>query len=298
MADELLASDKLRARDNGEWGRTKLEFLENFGPPALKATVAKRSRHYVDLFAGPGVNIIRDSGGEEFEGSPLRALQLTTPDGFGTAFTHAALVNRDGRDHRALEQRVRRAVREGRSRVPLEDIDLLQGNSNQVIYSILRKIDPRAYVFVFADLEAIRQLPWQTVEALRKYRDHESVDLYMLFPLDMGIKRLVSYNPSSTESCAPALTEFFGTDEWRQLVRFRESSAFAADLGRRLEKLYLTRLEKLWRYVDVVAEVTRGERHRLYKMILASDHPAGAKIGKWAKKKTKGDSSDQFDLGF
>lgn len=95
MAGLGVASDGLRARVNGPWARRKLEFLTQFGPPALDATVRKRRRIYLDLFAGPGINLTEPQGGEEFPSGALRMLALHGHHAQHPAFTSAYLVNGD-----------------------------------------------------------------------------------------------------------------------------------------------------------------------------------------------------------
>ena len=210
---EVLADDGLRARDNGEWAVEKLDFISTFAPPALKATAAKRSRWYVDLFAGPGINVIRGSA-RQIEGSALRAIELTAPRELSIAFTDAIFVNRDHRDHRALNERLAARVAAGRCRIAPDRLVTERGDANELISRIMGQIHPRAYAFVFADMEAPRQFPWTSVQTLRA-SGHESVDLYMLFPLDMALKRLLSTNPCTVAQCSATLTSFYGTDEWR-----------------------------------------------------------------------------------
>jgi three-Cys-motif partner protein len=293
-SEEVIGSDGLRARDSGEWGKDKLEFLSQFGPVALRATTSKLSRHYVDLFAGPGLNRIR-GGGTEFVGSPLRALELQAVGEGVSAFTDAWFVNRDRRDDVALKERVRQSMLAGNSRIHSEHIHCVRGDANEAIYPILQSIHPKSYVFVFADMEAPKQLPWSSVEALRSFRAHESVDLYLLFPLDMALKRLLSRNPATRESCASVLTSFFGTDGWRALVPLREanSDSHRAELGRGLLDLYLRQLRRHWRHADVAVDVRRGMNHRLYKMLFATNSDVGQKIAQWARNR----SNQQFGLG-
>src|SRR6266700_3859860 len=69
----VTAADGLLARDSGPWGLTKLSFLDSYCPAAIQATERKLQRYYVDVFAGPGVNVIRGAGAAEYEGSPVRA---------------------------------------------------------------------------------------------------------------------------------------------------------------------------------------------------------------------------------
>lgn len=277
----LLATDGLRARDNGEWGEEKLDFISTFGPPALKATAAKISRHYIDLFAGPGINRIR-GGSREFDGSPLRALELSAPGEGGLAFTNAVFVNRDRRDHEALEHRVAIRSAEGRSRIPATRVTCVRGDANDIVADVMRRVHKRAYAFVFADMEAPRQFPWSSVAALRE-QGHTSVDLYMLFPLDMALKRLLSSNPKTVEQSAAVLTSFYGTENWRPLLRYREGSG--ADLGRAAQRLYLEQLRTLWKHAVEVCDVRRGANHRLYKMLYASDNKAGENIARWAARR-------------
>src|SRR6185503_18513669 len=54
---DVIAQDGLPARDSGRWGLTKLSFLDDYCPAALQATKRKLQRCYVDLFAGPGINV-------------------------------------------------------------------------------------------------------------------------------------------------------------------------------------------------------------------------------------------------
>jgi three-Cys-motif partner protein len=144
---------------------------------------------------------------------------------------------------------------------------------------IMSRIHKRAYVFVFADMEAPRQFPWSSVEALRA-QGHESVDLYMLFPLDMALKRLLSTNPRTVEQCSKTLTAFYGTETWRELLQHRRGSSH--ELGAAAQRLYVSRLQERWGYAGEVCDVRRGANHRLYKMLYASKHPAGKRIAEWA----------------
>jgi three-Cys-motif partner protein len=278
---QVKASDGLRARDNGEWGEQKLDFITTFGPPALRATQAKRSRHYIDLFAGPGINRVRDHS-REFDGSPLRAIELTGEGSPPVSFTDAVFVNRDRRDHSALQARIASRVSEGRSRLGLDRIACHRGDANVCVSAIMRTVHPRAYAFVFADMEAPRQFPWTSVEALTS-QGHQSVDLYMLFPLDMALKRLISRNPTTVAQSAKVLTAFFGTEDWRPLLRHREGRG--SELGRELQALYVSRLREIWKHADEVCDVRRGSSHRLYKMLYASNSDVGKRIARWAAKR-------------
>src|SRR4051812_34200965 len=88
----LSRDDRLIARRNGSWAREKLSFMEDYVPPALQATHGKfPRRYYVDLFAGPGVNV--DDDGAEFPGAALRVLKSHATTRQDVGFTNAILVN-------------------------------------------------------------------------------------------------------------------------------------------------------------------------------------------------------------
>src|SRR2546421_8170506 len=71
-----LASDHLPARSTGQWVQGKnyylCRYLDIMTHGVVKKWEAKLA--YVDLFAGPGRSIIRDTG-EEVEGSPVVSLK-------------------------------------------------------------------------------------------------------------------------------------------------------------------------------------------------------------------------------
>jgi three-Cys-motif partner protein len=289
---QLFGSDGLRARDNGAWGEKKLAFLESFGPTAIDATERKQRRVYVDLFAGPGRNVERRSGGREFLGSPLRVLDMRGRLRQDLAFTEALFVNQNSRDHAALQERLRREIVAGRSMILGDHVHALHADANACLPDLLARVRTFDYLFVFADCEAPRQWPWRTVEALTA-SGHSSVDLYMLFPLEMGINRILAYR-NMDEAGAQRLDLFFGTEAWRDIVARRSTPAQAPLCRRELVELYLTRLRMHWSHAGSVMDVHRRGNQRLYRMLFASNHVAGKKIADWAAKQAA--KSDQGSL--
>lgn len=291
----ITASDGLPARVAGEWGTKKLEFLTQFGPPALDATKTKLTRCYIDMFAGPGVNIGRTTR-EEFLGSPLSALDLVGPQ-TGTAFTDAFLVNESRTGHEALTTRIDRLYSSAPRATSRDRVRTILGDVNTEITGILDEIHPKAYLYVFADPDNPTDLPWRSIEALKRHGGHSSVDLYVLFPLGMALRRLVDYTGPVTPANARVLTEFYGSDEWRECERFRQSDALRHDFGRCLEQVYINRLRTLWTHADHICPVKRGSGHHLYTMLFASNSDAGKKISAWAKRSArKADRTGQVDL--
>lgn len=292
--ENRLGEDGLRIRANGAWAAEKLSFLDRFVPPALSITMRKTERVYVDLFAGPGRNVVPETG-REIEGSALRALQLRGQGRDGPPFTHAHIVNLTGLDADAVEARTSRLYAARQGLVPRPHVHIHRGDANVLLPEIMQTIHPRAYVFVFADIEGIRQWPWSSVAAL-KARGHESVDLYMLFPLDMAINRLISVSkPDHTKRHERLLTDFFGTDAWRVLCESRITDAQSPALRRGLVDLYLSQLRQHWPYAAAVKEVrSKGDR-RLYLMLFATKDDAAQRVAEWVRDGGKGDAQLGFE---
>lgn len=269
----LIGSDGLRMRHNGQYAKLKLEFLDRYLPAALNATQRKLRRVYIDLFAGPGMN---SDGHVEFLGGALRALAATGP-GSGTSLTDAVLVNIDETDHEALQARVRTACAAGLSRVPLDRIRVLRGDANELVPEILSHFDAWDYLLVFADIEAPKQLPFDTLRRLRA--KHNSVDVYVLFPLEMALKRLMAYSRRRRDEWGPILDSFFGCEGWREIADVLRANPDRRDeLGRRLTSLYCSQLKTLWDDAEAVADIHLRKRQRLYQMIFAASHDAAARI--------------------
>lgn len=291
--------DGLRARKSGLWAREKLSFLDDFVPPALQATGCtpkpKLQRWYVDLFAGPGRNVHVKSG-EEFEGSAIRVLPMSAQRNPTVHFTHAAIVNKDEDDQAALVERVRRLREKGLVPIPERNMEILTHDANRVITRILERIDTRAYAFVFVDITRPRHWPWSSVKKL-KAGGHESIDLYLLFPLGMALKRLLSYNDQTVRESTPVLDAFFGADsDWRSLLELRKSDALARELGPATLRFYMDRLRgQGWKYVIDARDIKRENGSPMYHMLYATNHPAGDNIGGWsAGKKPVKPQTDLF----
>jgi len=99
------AADGLPARVSGAWAREKLEYLAKYMSIFNVGIKNKSERVYIDLMAGPG-RCVEDDTGDEFDGSPLLAVNQKEP------FTETVLVEGDAALAAALRQRV-----EGRATV-------------------------------------------------------------------------------------------------------------------------------------------------------------------------------------
>lgn len=235
-------------------------------------------RHYIDLFAGTGLNVER-GGGDPFLGSPLRALQMRSTQRVPCTFTDLVFVNKSVRHHDALERRIQAAYDNKQAVVPREKVQNLPGDANELLPRLLRSIPERDYVFVFADIQNPSHWPWESVRALRAA--HQSVDLYLLFPIDMGLVRLAGYSPTERERWAPILDPFFGSQKWAEIAdEFRKTNAQAPAFRRKLVELYLEGLQQLWGpgNANSLAGLRRRGDQTLYEMLFASREPIAHRI--------------------
>jgi three-Cys-motif partner protein len=140
-------------------------------------------------------------------------------------------------------------------------------------------VHPKAYALVVADITAPSQLPWSSIQRL-KSQGHESVDLYMLFPLAMGLNRMLGYDVVT----AAALDAFYGTEEWRPIYDARRTDRQSAEMRRQMLDLYIRRLRTVgrWKHAFEVRDVKRTGNAGLYRMLFASNDPAGERLGRWA----------------
>lgn len=280
-------SDGLRGRSSGEWARTKLQFLDEYVPPALAVTHNFSRRWFLDLFAGPGRNVDRHRLPGEFDGSPLRALELHGTDRAETGFTDAVFINKHEGDHVALTERVSRMVAAGRSRIRPNRITLIHADTNIVLPEVMQRIGSRDYVVAFADITGPGHWPFTSVQQLKYH--HRSVDFYALFPLEMALIRKLSFSEEMMERYAYELTAFFGTEEWREIWERRQTSADTQRLKRELTELYERQLKTMWRYASMQERIGRSARQRLYGMFFATDNPIATKLAAWQRNKDQGD---------
>jgi three-Cys-motif partner protein len=269
-----LAADGFFARENGLYARKKLDFLKRYLPLALQATKRKPTRHYVDVFAGPGWNIAK--GNEtEFEGSPIIAANAREVDG-SRPFQTVDAYNIDPWAHAALRSRLASPTA-----CPYTIAHL--GNGLTLAEARLRDFERHAYALITLDIENPNQLPWTAIRALRDAAPR-STDGYILLPVGMGIVRMLPYSNELLEPNVESLDSFFGDDSWRTAYKNRtgDGRRKRQETARAVIDTYLIRLRTLWKFATPVCRVTKAGNQMLYYMILVTDHAAGDRLAKWA----------------
>jgi three-Cys-motif partner protein len=271
-ADYLEAvTDGLVTRPSGSWVAEKLDYVQryiNIFETSMKSKWSQRN--YIDIFAGPGKNILKDTG-EVLLGSPLLSLKTKYPF-TGYYFADLSLDNAH-----ALEQRCAAS--------PLSNlVHIYNENANRIVSTVvasIRQFFTHSLNLAFLDPEGL-ELEWSTVAQLGNLR----CDLIIHYS-QQGLSRFL---PNAYESNQEtSVDRFFGTEDWRNIYAPWHNKPRKIGMHRELIDLYKDRLKSLgYQEVkqsdEIITEpLIRNTRRNapLYRLIFASKHPLGDEF--WQK---------------
>ena len=268
--------DGLPTRDVGHWSEKKLFFWNRYieittiamvGYPKWPAGLV-----YVDLFAGPGVCTIKNSG-TRLPGSPLIATNAPKP------FEKIILCEKDPETAAACEARVRKTLAGTRCTV-------FTGDCNERICDVAALIPDRALTLAFIDPTGL-DARFDTIATLA---NRGRVDLLILFPDAYDVVRNVEFYRQQPNS---KLDQVLGPDsgwrtKWDQL-----DNRHRGNVRRKFAEIYKSQLSRHLGYKKFGEETIRNGPTPLYTLIYASKHDRGLDF--WDKIATK-DPSGQMDL--
>lgn len=265
--------DGLYIQPVNEWSKHKHHFLLRYIDGFTTAMRDKKwdGLHYIDLFAGAGIERLKKSR-QLVWGSPLIAAQAKYP------FTGIHVCEKNKRKYEALSARLDR----------FGECSLIQhfhGDANEKVHEIVARIPVRSLSLAFLD-------PWGLhldYETLRILADHR-VDLVIFFPDRLDILRnwLSNYfdNPNSN------LDRVLGPGaDWRRVVETTPRE----QLAEAFRELYKVQIAKLG-YTEFEYERIPSTGRPLYLLIFCSKDPAGSKIWRGIVQK-KPDQQRTFDFG-
>jgi three-Cys-motif partner protein len=228
---------------------------------------------YVDLFAGPGVCQIRDSG-RRLPGSPLIA----------------AYARRQFRKILCceLDEKLADACRVRLSHSPARDAsEVLSGDCDQLVDSIVSRIPKGSLTITFIDPEDLRP-DFATVERLARTG---AVDFLLLFATATDLVRNVDQYEADEES---KLDRMLGPDsnwrsEWAAM-----SNRTGANVRALFPRIYETQLRSRLNYKGVRVKEIRGPKGPLYSLVYASKHERGLEFWDKIAKKELGGQQNLF----
>lgn len=265
-------NDGLYITEVGEWSRDKHHFLLRYVDAFTTSMKEKEwsGLHYVDLFAGAGIERLQVSGRLEW-GSPLIAAQAPF------AFTNLHLCDNDEQKYHALRMRMSRFR---------ADAQILHGDANEMVHEVVKAIPEKALSLAFLDPYGLH-LHYETLKILACKR----MDLVIFFPDHLDALRNCQYvykdNPNSNLDLVlghgsnwRSQLEKYPNDRWAQILR----------------DVYVERL-KLLGYKEFEYErICIKQRQPLYQLIFCTKHHKGAKIWRGVARK-KPDGQNTFDFG-
>lgn len=221
----------------GNWTELKLARLDKY----LNAyrtifTGNPKARYfttwYVDAFAGTGSRSDPDTKAKEQDSLFEDVYDDTDTKGYRDGSAKIALGLSQPFDRYLFIEKSKKHVTELKAFVGREHSSLLprcdfqHGEANAVLKAWCQARDwKKERAVVFLDPYGM-QVEWSTVEALAATK---GVDLWYLFPLGVGVARLLKHDGNIDESWQKRLDLIFGTSGWRS--RFYEAQTMPTLFG-------------------------------------------------------------------
>ena len=263
--------DGLKTRPSGAWVAERLDYVRRYIDIFETSMRSKwHQRNYIDLFAGPGKNVRKDTG-EILLGSPILSLRTRYP------FTGYFFADLDPSNVKALEQRC--------SASPLSDlVHIYNENANRivsVVVSSIQQFSTHSLNLAFLDPEGL-ELEWSTVAQLGTLR----CDLIIHYS-QQGLSRFMEAAYETGEETR--IDRFFGNEDWRGIYTSWRNKSRKTGMHRELIDLYKDRLislgyQEVKQSDEIMTEplIRNTKRNApLYRLIFASKHPLGDEF--WQK---------------
>lgn len=277
----------------GPWTEEKLARLRKY-LNAYMSIFSKnpRARHlkplYVDAFAGTGFR--RESPSEARESDLLFDVSLDSDvEALRKGSTYVALETKPSFAEYIFIEHDNNRVKELsdlRQRFPniAPRIKIVPEDANVYLLKWCRETNwNKTRAVVFLDPYGM-QVEWPTITAMA---GTQGVDLWVLFPLGVGVNRLLLKQGPPEGPWADRLTRIFGTDAWRQVFYresdqrnlFGETSELIKDADfEAISNFWVTRLKSVFAGVAPNPLPLRNSRNvPIYLLSFASANPKGAK---------------------
>ena len=271
-------------RFGGAWTDEKLKVLEGYlsaYTTALKNS--SLSKGYIDAFAGTGyrdaqdrLDLLPDLIEEEpqtlLDGSARIALRTQPPfDGFVFIEQHGG--------RRAQLELLKDEFSEHR-----DSIQVRGGDANEQIQEICGVNWERRRAVLFLDPYGM-QVEWKTIEAVAGTK---AIDMWLLFPLGIGVNRLLARSGAIPSSWRERLTKLLGRDDWYdEFYRVETTTTLFGDDESRvvrasidtIGRYFNERLRSVFFAVANEPKVLRNSRGSpLYLLCFAAGNENGSRI--------------------
>jgi three-Cys-motif partner protein len=283
-------------RFGGDWTTAKLEVLAKYFQSYTTALKDKPSKEhpfikgYIDAFAGTGY---RDARREDDTGKSLQALLLPDlaekePQALLDGSARLALKTEPRFDRYIFIERnaERCAQLEAlKSEFPAlgNDIQVRPGDANAEIQDLCKKDWSSHRAVLLLDPYGM-QVEWRTIEAIAGTR---AIDLWLLFPLGIGVNRLLTRSGEIPQSWRRRLNLLLGTENWyEEFYRVESTPTLFGEADRVVKattetigRYFNERLKSVFAAVAEEPKVLRNSANcPLYLLCFAVGNEKGAPI--------------------
>lgn len=273
--------NRVRQQFGGDWTEQKLICVGEY----LNAYIAiMRLREYdyayIDAFAGTGYrneNNYDDPAIQRFlAGSAQRALEVRHP------FPNYIFIEADEHSFAELEKL--------KDEFPKHNIKCINREANISVKEICEEWNWRKNrALIFLDPFGM-QVEWNTIELIAQTK---AIDLWLLFPIGMGVNRSLYNDGKIPESHQRKLDQLFGRSDWfnefyqlaQQLPLFGDNAVEKKDdILIKIQEYYLRRLASVFHFVANNPLPLRNSKNSLmYLLCFAAGNPHAPKALKIAE---------------
>jgi len=276
----------------GDWTEEKLTRVRKYLTAYMKIFSTNLQAKYltpiyVDAFAGTGYRATRtQSTNEELLFPELREEETIR---FLKGSARIALeINPSFAEYKFIEQDLeyQKELEQLKKDFPsiAERITILPGDANKHLRTICEQTNWRnARAVFFLDPYGM-EVEWTTIESIAKTR---AADLWLLFPLGIGVTRLLTKRQPPTSGWANRLTKIFGTDTWEKVfysekietTLFGDKTTYHREANwNQIGKYFVDRLKTIFIEVAENPLILRNSKNSpLYFLCFAASNPKGAK---------------------
>ena len=280
---------KPQTKFGGPWTLEKLDCVRSY----LKSYMLVMKNQpfktaYIDAFAGTGYTRLKER--EELTGDLLFQGDMGEPEAnqFRNGSARFALeVEPNFDSYIYVEKDVKRAqeLEKLKEEYPTrrEQICVYTDDANERLSKICRpgKNWSKHRAVLFLDPYGM-QVDWTTIENVART---QAIDLLLLFPLGIGVMRLLRNDAQINAQNAERLTRLFGTDGWRDhfYKEAEQSGLFGNDLAqvkvatyKSIADFWLNRLQSIFPHVAKKGRLLCNSRNSaLYLLCFAAGNPKG-----------------------
>ena len=280
----------------GNWTSTKLDVLAKYLAAYTTALKGKPSperafrKAYIDAFAGTGYRTARRDRDENASSGTLPFPDLAAADSQqlldGSArlalkveprFDRYIFIERDAERCRELQAL--------KAEFPdlASDIRVEQGEANAEIQKLCAKDWSSHRAVLFLDPYGM-QVEWQTIEAIAKTK---AIDLWLLFPLGIGVSRLLTRSGEIPNGWRTRLDKLLGTTDWYDEFYSVEHKADLFGNGEErvvkatndtIARYFNDRLKTIFPGVAEPGVLRNSSKNPLYLLCFAAGNERGAAI--------------------